>query len=395
MPSNESTLLIPETSDPLIAIDGCFLTDFPHSSLATYLRSLLKEWQKLERPPRILLCIPQLPTDLCDPVLFAPNVRLVLPDCPCKPSSRFRAVLKWHQWHIPLLLRKYSPDLYFSPFHLTPQFPFGMTMVSTIHDLCFLTEPPFSLGSLVHRFHIMTACIRAKKLVCVSKYTAAVLNHWWPRAGKRSVVVQNGYDGLTMSEEEATRILSQTSGKLIPRAFFIWIGIPSHRKNIKGLMDSFALYLKNGSVNQQLVMVAPERSHGILRKLALERGIEHSLVLLSNINESTRDALYRCATALVFPSHCEGFGYPVLEAMMQGCPPISRKQGPSREIVGNSYPLVEKIEPAEFANAMIHAAALTASERLETSSLLIKRASQFSVKSMANKTLRVIMDAVN
>lgn len=384
-----------QSANPLIAVDGCFLTDFPHSSLAIYLRSLLAEWQKMEHPPRILLCIPRLPPDLDDPVLFAPNVRLVMPERPCNPASRFMAVLKWHQWNIPLLLRKHRPDLYFSPFHLTPQFPFGMTMVSTIHDLCFLAEPSMSLGSLVHRFHVLTACIRAKQIVCVSNHTAAILRHWWPSAGKRAIVAQNGYDGKTMAEEEAACIIYQISEKLTPHGYFIWIGAPSPRKNVEGLLDSFALYLREHSITKYLILVAPDQSHDKLRNLAKERDVDHSVILLSNINDLTRDALYRCATALVFPSHCEGFGYPVLEAMMQGCPPISYKQGPSREIVGNAFPLVEALQPAEFSKLMVYASGMTACERLEISSRLIKRAAHFSMPTMAGKTLKALLNAVS
>jgi glycosyltransferase involved in cell wall biosynthesis len=380
--------------DPIIAIDGFFLIDYPFSSLANYLRSLLREWQKLEQPPRILLLIPRLPPEIDDSVLKASNVRLVMPDHPCRPSSRFIALIKWHQWNIPRLLRKHRPDLYFSPFHFTPLFTWGVPAVTTVHDLCFLAEPKFSIGSLTHRIQVISACLVAGRLICVSNYTSAILHRWWKSSGEKSAIVQNGYDGTCISEETAKRLLATECAGVIPGHYFIWIGHPSPRKNIEGLMDSFALYQRERADERRLVLVAPEHSHVGLHALAGERGIDDSLVLLNGIGNEIRDALYRCATALVFPSHCEGFGYPVLEAMVQGCPPISFRHGPSREIVGSTFPLAETLEPTGFAKLMIHAAELNPAEREETAENLMRRAAGFSTRTMAEKTLEILLKAV-
>jgi len=46
--------------------------------------------------------------------------------------------------------------------------------------------------------------------------------------------------------------------------------------------------------------------------------------------------LYRTATALVYPSLYEGFGFPVLEAFEFGCPVLTTGCGSLREVAGQA-----------------------------------------------------------
>ena len=47
-------------------------------------------------------------------------------------------------------------------------------------------------------------------------------------------------------------------------------------------------------------------------------------------------ALYRGATALVYPSRYEGFGLPVLEAMASGTPVIASRAASIPEVLGDA-----------------------------------------------------------
>jgi alpha-1,3-rhamnosyl/mannosyltransferase len=63
-------------------------------------------------------------------------------------------------------------------------------------------------------------------------------------------------------------------------------------------------------------------------------------------------ALYRGATAMVFPSHYEGFGLPVLEAMRHGCAVIASDATALPEVVGTAGILASPGDPESFAAAM-------------------------------------------
>jgi glycosyltransferase involved in cell wall biosynthesis len=117
------------------------------------------------------------------------------------------------------------------------------------------------------------------------------------------------------------------------------------------------------------------------------------LRLFSEIDGTTRDALYRCALALVFPSKCEGFGYPVLEAMSQGCPPLTFEKGPASEMVNGIIPLANEPTPPAFSEMLNRYAAMAEPERARIGTDLIARAKIFSPQAMAAGTLAVLRSA--
>src|SRR5690606_2455690 len=63
-------------------------------------------------------------------------------------------------------------------------------------------------------------------------------------------------------------------------------------------------------------------------------------------------ALYSGATALVFPSLCEGFGLPILEAMACRTPIIASDTSPLPEVVGTAGMLVSPRQEELWTRAM-------------------------------------------
>ncbi len=57
-----------------------------------------------------------------------------------------------------------------------------------------------------------------------------------------------------------------------------------------------------------------------LRQHARRAGAEERVRFLGWVSDSELEGLYRAATCLAFPSLAEGFGLPVLEAMIRGLP---------------------------------------------------------------------------
>lgn len=62
--------------------------------------------------------------------------------------------------------------------------------------------------------------------------------------------------------------------------------------------------------------------------------------------------VYRGASALVYPSHFEGFGLPPLEAMAHGCPVVAARAGAIPEVVGDAAILVDPADGAALAGAL-------------------------------------------
>jgi glycosyltransferase involved in cell wall biosynthesis len=108
-----------------------------------------------------------------------------------------------------------------------------------------------------------------------------------------------------------------------------------------------------------------------------EQGLEN-VIMVSDIPSLERDALYKAASALLFPSRCEGFGSPIMEAMSQGCPPIAwRDAGPTKELVASAVPLLDKLDPEEIVVRMIEYATLSCSARVELADRLVEQSKVF------------------
>ena len=75
---------------------------------------------------------------------------------------------------------------------------------------------------------------------------------------------------------------------------------------------------------------------------------------LGYVPDEELPALYAGATAVVYPSRYEGFGFPVLEAMASGTPVIASNRSTLPEIAGGHATLVEPDDHVALSEAMRH-----------------------------------------
>ncbi len=97
--------------------------------------------------------------------------------------------------------------------------------------------------------------------------------------------------------------------------------------------------------------------------------------------------LYQAASALLFPSLEEGFGFPMLEAMSYGLPVVTSRTSALPEVGGDAALYADPRDPGEIASK-----AASAVEDAELRRALIQRglvrASQFTWKRTAELTLK-------
>jgi glycosyltransferase involved in cell wall biosynthesis len=77
------------------------------------------------------------------------------------------------------------------------------------------------------------------------------------------------------------------------------------------------------------------------------------VVKLGVVSEDLLVSLYRCATALVYPSLYEGFGLPVLEAMACGTPVIASRAASIPEVAGDAGILVDPLDVPAWTAAIV------------------------------------------
>ena len=114
---------------------------------------------------------------------------------------------------------------------------------------------------------------------------------------------------------------------------------------------------------------------------------------LGYVSEERLKQLYGEAFALVFPSHYEGFGLPIVEAMSQGCPVITRKNT-SLEEVGGSAALYYNDTIQDLVETMIRLENLP-ELYLERSNLVLNQARRFEWDPTATIVLELYHRVLN
>src|SRR5205085_8923620 len=128
--------------------------------------------------------------------------------------------------------------------------------------------------------------------------------------------------------------------------FVLHVGSNLRRKNREGVLRIFALCQNkwNG-----LLVFAGDPLSASLRSLGRELGISDRIIEIPNADSGTLEALYNRATALLFPSTFEGFGWPIAEAHACGCPVLCVDREPMIEVAGNAALVHPVDDEAAFA----------------------------------------------
>jgi glycosyltransferase involved in cell wall biosynthesis/predicted SAM-dependent methyltransferase len=123
------------------------------------------------------------------------------------------------------------------------------------------------------------------------------------------------------------------------------------RKNIDGLVTAYSLLPQKLRSEYQLVVAGRygEAGSRLIEKISKQVGLEkNELVITGYLQDEELQALYSKATLFVFPSKYEGFGLPILEAMICGVPVIGSNNTSIPEVIDYEKALFDANSPASI-----------------------------------------------
>ena len=178
------------------------------------------------------------------------------------------------------------------------------TQLLTLHDLTHLRMQNSKLRQHLHRAYyegvVKPAVRRAGHVLTVSETTANEIRDW---LDDDSVIVHN--TGIGCSSAFTPEGAACTLG----HPYFLYVGNFKPHKNPRPLFEAMASFRDH-------LLVVVSKDVTAARVLAERYGFVDRLTIRTAVSDAALAALYRGSDALVFPSRWEGFGLPVLEAMM-------------------------------------------------------------------------------
>jgi len=241
------------------------------------------------------------------------------------------------------------PDVCFVPAHALPLLFPGRGLV-TVHDLGYKHFPTAHPQMQRRYLDITTAHSqrRATLVLADSRATADDLSRYYGTPQEKIRVLYPGVDAdsLRFDAEDIARVRDRFQ---LPERFFLFIGTLQPRKNIQGIVNAFAQWQQQVGDRQTGLVLAGGK--GWLFDETWLAGAEN-VRMLGYIDEEDKGALLSQALALVFPSFYEGFGFPVVEAMICGTPVIASKTSSLPELVGEAGLLVDPRDTAAISAAM-------------------------------------------
>jgi glycosyltransferase involved in cell wall biosynthesis len=287
--------------------------------------------------------------------------------------------------------------------HLLHGFAFALPLTATIpsvvtvHDLTFiLFADAFPKSKQRYLSHITArSCNQAQAVIVISQATARDLQRLLHTPAEKIHVIYPGvderYQPLPTKQVEAYR-----HQKGWPQRFLLMVGTLEPRKNHLGLIESYARYRRMARKPLPLLIGGGKGWHFqqiFQRVQAL--GLEDDIHFLGYVPWEDLPWLYNAATLFIYPSHYEGFGLPVAEAMRCGTPVITSNVSSQPEVAGDAALTIDPDNPTALAEAMLHVLEESPDSLQVMRARGIEQAARFTWEQMAAQTAEVYARVLN
>ena len=229
----------------------------------------------------------------------------------------------------------------------------GIPGIVTFHDLLFERHPELFpvVDRMSYRWRYRWSAEHATRIVAVSGQTRDDLVKWYGVDPERVTIIPPARDPA-FAAAAADSVASAMRARLgLPREYLLSVGTLERRKNHRVLIEALALL--DPSRTPVLVLVGRDGGEAAaLGKLAEARGVAARVAMHHDVRTDELPALYQGASLFLYPSHFEGFGMPIVEALSAGVPVITTAGGCFPEAGGPFTRYVTSTDAAGLAGAI-------------------------------------------
>jgi len=312
-----------------------------------------------------------------------------VPEPTVLPLPRTALYDSWHLLDWPPLSRDPEVQVLHAPSLAVPP-KTGKRLVVSVHDAApWLFPEAFPLrGRWFHHAGMRTAAKRADMVLTGTRAAADELLAHTRLAAERLRVIPYGVDHPYEERDPEVVWATLQRHNLLDTQFILWVGSLEPRKGLGTLVAAAAILARRGTApTLVLAGYAGWRNSNVISPD--DRAVlGPALRELGRLPEDELNALYASAALFAFPSLHEGFGLPVLEAMVAGAPVVASDIPAIREVAGDAAVLVPPADIEAWAEALSRVLD-SPSLRADLAGAGRRRAALFSWSKTAEATLGV------
>lgn len=225
--------------------------------------------------------------------------------------------------------------------HYIKRLPLKRTLI-TCHDLMAIQVangdiPEVKIGKTGRKLQsmILNGLRQCHYFSSVSAHTKETLKRFHEDTKEIRVIpnalVQDFGKSQQGDMELPSHLPQAASNAIQSGSYFLHVGNDNWYKNRSQLFAVADEILKEKTFEKYaLILVGPPPSK--TDQALISESVRNRIVNLNAVSELLLKKLYQHATCLLFLSKMEGFGWPILEAMSQGCLPVVFDIGPMNEV---------------------------------------------------------------
>ncbi len=257
----------------------------------------------------------------------------------------------WRTFGLASAVKKDCADIFHG---LSNELPARLDIPSvvTIHDVAFKTFPDMyhATDRFTYNLKWRHACKRADRIIAISESTRQDIIRFYDVDPSRIDVVYQPVNSIYYTDDKGRCPEGLTQYAANP--YMLYVGSINSRKNLLGIVKALELLPKD--IQTPLIVIGNGREY---KQKVLDYIVEHKLedrIIFSPDKVGTEGLryLYSNARLLVYPSFYEGFGLPVVEALLSNCPVVTSNVSSLPEAAGPDSLLVDPGSVQDIADKM-------------------------------------------
>jgi glycosyltransferase involved in cell wall biosynthesis len=246
--------------------------------------------------------------------------------------------LVWEQTGLPLLATQIGAKVLHSPFYTCP-LRAACPVTVTVHDATFFTEPEHydKLKRTFFRSAIKTSLRRAARVIVPSKATRDELIRLLDADPTRIDVAYHGVDPAAFhapTEDDKARVRARLG--LGDSPYVAFLGVKEPRKNVPNLIRGWVAAVRDLDKPPALVIAGGSGHDDDIDQAAAEVPANLRLLRPGYLRFADLPGYLGGSLVAAYPSHGEGFGLPILEAMACGAPVLTTPRLSLPEVGGDA-----------------------------------------------------------